>query len=77
MRSAEASTAYLEHCLAAFMNALRESAMLSKVNDAFELAETLHFAADLLDIITDELEPRQAHAAGADVTSRYSGSRCV
>ena len=67
MRSPEASTVYLEHCLAAFMDALRGAQALSKASDAFELAEVLQHAGELLNIIADELNPHQAAAADVEL----------
>ena len=51
MGDPKSSPAYLARCVYAFLEALREAEALSVAGEVgFELAETLRFANDLLDI---------------------------
>lgn len=63
MDRTESSPAYLERCLEAFLDALREAdAMVHAGKVGPELADLLRFAADLVDIIGGGLQGCQ----GAD-----------
>ena len=48
--------AYLEHCIREFLPAMQEAVDLLDAGDTgSKLSDVLHFASDLLDVITDEL----------------------
>lgn len=69
----ESSPAYLERCSQAFLDAVAEARALALAGDA-RLADTLHFARDLLDIIADGLDsPEKTNRAAADALGVLRG----
>jgi hypothetical protein len=61
----EVAPAYLERCSQVFLDAVAEARELALAGDA-RLADTLHFASDLLDIIADGLAGPQPDSAATD-----------
>lgn len=61
----ESSSAYLERCSRACLDALAEARELALAGDA-GVADILHYAKDLLDLIADGLNGPQTDSAAVD-----------
>lgn len=70
----ESSPEYVAHCTESFLGAMSEAQLLLLDRDADgRLAETLHFASDLLDIIENAVDGLTSDPHAADVMKSLRG----
>ena len=80
MERPHTSASYLRNCVECFLEALAEAEALALCGDTGDrLTDTLHFASDLLDIISDDVNGREsdpaAHSALDDMRDQLNAVR--